>query len=196
MFPQFQRVVTLSVMSILVGLFTWIYVRDRQPRARLWMIGWACIVAHFAGMLLFSFSLIPVAAGGLVGLLHPGLRPPPLSFFRFVRGRGTPRDRILFWAAIVAPAVAYWTCMVFEVAEPVACTAHCWRWCWARAYGWRCGSPSKTAGSLAAWSAASHRAGAVGRLAHSPPISRPASISSCSRALPSPAGAIGDTSAA
>ena len=53
MFPQFQRVVTLSVMSILVGLFTWIYVRDRQPRARLWMIGWACIVAHFAGMLLF-----------------------------------------------------------------------------------------------------------------------------------------------
>src|ERR1022692_1731142 len=130
MFPQFQRVVTLSVMSILVGLFTWIYVRDRQPRARLWMIGWASIVAHFAAMLLFSFSLIPsrladwsaystlVAAASAFFLSVCRTRGTPLGRVlqterkkAVCRTRGTPLGRVLFWAAIVAPAVAYWTCM-------------------------------------------------------------------------------------
>jgi PAS domain S-box-containing protein len=116
MFPQFQRVVTLTVMSILVGLFASIYVRDRQPRARLWMIGWACIVAHFAGMLLFSFSLIParLADWSAYSTLVFGAAAFRLSVNR--KG-GTPLGRFLFWAAIVAPAVAYWTCMVFEVSD-------------------------------------------------------------------------------
>ena len=117
MFPQFQRVVTLSVMSILVGLFTWIYVRDRQPRARLWMIGWAAIVAHFAAMLLFSFSLIPSRLADWSA--YSTLVAAASAFFLSVcRTRGTPLGRVLFWAAIVAPAVAYWTCMVFEVQNP------------------------------------------------------------------------------
>ncbi len=117
MFPQFQRVVTLSVMSILVGLFTWIYVRDRQPRARLWMIGWASIVAHFAAMLLFSFSLIPSRLADWSA--YSTLVAAAAAFFLSVcRTRGTPLGRVLFWAAIVAPAVAYWTCMVFEVQNP------------------------------------------------------------------------------
>ena len=61
--PQFQRIVTLSVMIILVGLFTWIYSRDHQQRLRLWMIGWSFIVVHFLGGLLVSFSLIPAMLG-------------------------------------------------------------------------------------------------------------------------------------
>jgi hypothetical protein len=52
--PQFQRIVTLSVMIILVGLFTWIYSRDHQQRLRLWMIGWSFIVVHFLGGWLVS----------------------------------------------------------------------------------------------------------------------------------------------
>jgi PAS domain S-box-containing protein len=116
-FPQFQRIVTLSVMSILVGLFTWIYVRDRQPRARLWMIGWACIVAHFAGMLLVSFSLIPSRLADWSA--YSTLVAAASAFFLSVcNTRGTPLGRVLFWAAIVAPALAYWTCMVFEVQNP------------------------------------------------------------------------------
>ena len=150
MFPQFQRVVTLSVMSILVGLFTWIYVRDRHPRARLWMIGWSCIVAHFAGMLLFSFKLIParLADWSAYSTLVFGAS----AFFLSVCPRpGTPRDRILFWAAIVGPAVAYWTCMVLEVSNPLVyqalllavLAAGVWLALW---------QPKKTFASLAAWS--------------------------------------------
>jgi PAS domain S-box-containing protein len=149
LFPQFQRVVTLSVMSILVGLFTWIYVRDRQPRARLWMIGWACIVAHFAGMLLFSFSLIPsrLADWSAYSTLVFGAS----AFFLSVcRTRGTPLGRVLFWAAIVTPAVAYWTCMVCEVQNPAV-----YRALLAVALGagvWLAVRQSQqSAGSLAAW---------------------------------------------
>src|ERR1035441_10753746 len=117
MFPQFQRVVTLSVMSILVGLFTWTYVRARQPGARLWMIGWASIVAHFAGMLLFSFGLIPsrLADWSAYSTLIAAASSLFLSVFQT---RATPLGRAVFWAAIVTPALAYWTSMVFEVQNP------------------------------------------------------------------------------
>ncbi len=103
-------------MSVLVGLFTWIYVRDRQPRARLWMIGWACIVAHFAGMLLFSFSLIPsrLADWSAYATLIFGAAAFSLS----VRRRGSLSGRTLFWTGQVAPALVYWTCMVCEIQTP------------------------------------------------------------------------------
>ena len=58
MFPQFGRLVSVSVMMILVALFTWIYRRDRQPRVRLWMIGWSAILVHFGAALLDSFHFI------------------------------------------------------------------------------------------------------------------------------------------
>jgi PAS domain S-box-containing protein len=117
MFPQFQRVVTLSVMSILVGLFTWIYVRDRQPRARLWMIGWACIVCHFAGMLLVAFGLIPSRLADWSA--YSTLVAAASAFFLSVcQTRISPLGRVLFWAGIVTPATAYWTCMVLEVQNP------------------------------------------------------------------------------
>ena len=118
MFPQFQRIVTLSVMSILVGLFAWIYQRDRQPRARLWMIGWAAIVAHFAGMLLVSFGLIPARLADWSA--YSTLVAAGSAFFLSVcQTRGARLGRWLFWAGIVAPAIAYWTCMIFEVQSPL-----------------------------------------------------------------------------
>jgi len=96
MFPQFQRVVTLSVMSILVGMFYWIYLRDRQQRARLWMIGWACIVLHFAGMLLFSFHLIPseLSDWSAYATLILGAAA---FFLSLCRRRITPAGRVIFW---------------------------------------------------------------------------------------------------
>jgi PAS domain S-box-containing protein len=150
MFPQFQRVVTLSVMSILVGLFTWIYMRDRHPRARLWMTGWACIVVHFAGMLLFSFSLIPARLADWSA--YSTLVAAASAFFLSVcQMRLTSVDRALFWGAIVAPALAYWTLMVYEVQSPIvyrlllvtAITAGAW-------LGLR---QPRSLGSLLAWSA-------------------------------------------
>jgi PAS domain S-box-containing protein len=118
MFPQFQRVVTLSVMSVLVALFAWIYVRDRQPRARLWMIGWACIVAHFAGMLLFSFNLIP--AWLATWSAYSTLIAAVSAFFLSVcETRTKPLGRVVFWGGLVTPAMSYWTCMVFNVPYPL-----------------------------------------------------------------------------
>jgi PAS domain S-box-containing protein len=116
MFPQFQRIVTLSVMSVLVGLFTWIYVRDRQPRARLWMIGWACIVVHFAGMLLFSFSLIPSRLADWSA--YATLICAAAAFSLSIRRRGSLSGRTLFWVGQVAPALVYWTCMVYDIQTP------------------------------------------------------------------------------
>jgi PAS domain S-box-containing protein len=148
MFPQFQRVVTLSVMSVLVGLFTWIYLRDRQPRARLWMIGWASIVVHFAGMLLFTFGLIPsrLADWSAYATLIAAAAAFSLSV---CQTRATRLDRVLFWAT-VASAVAYWTCMVCNVQSPalyrallaVVLAAGVWH---------ALLQPQRTAGSLAAW---------------------------------------------
>ncbi|MGA2131973.1 MAG: ATP-binding protein [Bryobacteraceae bacterium] len=119
MFPQFQRVVTLSVMSILVGLFYWIYRRDRQERARLWMIGWAWIVVHFGGMLLFSFKLIPAALADW--LAYVTLIFGASAFYLSVRRRQLSlTGRLIFWLGLVAPAVVYWTLMVLEVqSEPL-----------------------------------------------------------------------------
>jgi signal transduction histidine kinase/DNA-binding response OmpR family regulator len=115
--PQFQRIVTLSVMIILVGLFTWIYSRDHQQRLRLWMIGWSFIVVHFLGGLLVSFSLIP----GMLGdwLAYATLVFTACAFFLSVCPTGnTPVRRGVFWGLILAPAVGYWTCMVANIGNP------------------------------------------------------------------------------
>jgi two-component system, cell cycle sensor histidine kinase and response regulator CckA len=46
--PPFEQLVVFLVMTILVGLFAWIYLRDRGKTAGLWMFGWVAILAHFA----------------------------------------------------------------------------------------------------------------------------------------------------
>jgi two-component system cell cycle sensor histidine kinase/response regulator CckA len=56
--PQLEQIVIFSIMSILVTLFTWIYIRNRQQRVGLWMLGWISIFVHFAAALLASFSLL------------------------------------------------------------------------------------------------------------------------------------------
>ena len=194
MFPQFQRVVTLSVMSILVGLFAWIYVRDRQPRARLWMIGWACIVAHFAGMLLFSFGLIPsrLADWSAYSTLVAAASAFFLSVCQTARTRLGPRAVLgrPSWRRrwLIGPA---WS----SRCRTRRCTAPCWPWRWAPAYGLRCASPD-VGGQSGGLVCGGRGAGDMGRLARRPRTPKSAWIFSSSKALPSPAGAIGDTSAA
>ncbi len=48
MSARFEEVLVFAVMSILVALFAWIYLRDRQTRIGLWMMGWIAIFIHFA----------------------------------------------------------------------------------------------------------------------------------------------------
>ena len=48
MSPRFEAFVVFGVTTILVSLFAWIYLRDRQKRTGLWMLGWLAILVHFA----------------------------------------------------------------------------------------------------------------------------------------------------
>jgi len=50
MSPQFEAFVVFGVTTILVSLFAWIYLRDRQKRTGLWMLGWLAILVHFAAL--------------------------------------------------------------------------------------------------------------------------------------------------
>ena len=114
MFPQFARVLTLLVMAVLVALFTWIYVRDRQQRMRLWMTGWVAILLHFLAGVLAAFHVI----GGQLSdwLAYATLIAAAYSFFLSVSRScilASRRVTILFLVAI--PAIAYWTCLVVGV---------------------------------------------------------------------------------
>ena len=48
MSPRFEEIVVFVVVTILVSLFAWIYLRDRQKSTGLWMLGWCAIFIHFA----------------------------------------------------------------------------------------------------------------------------------------------------
>src|SRR5579884_3379520 len=117
MSPQFGRVLVLFVMTVLVGLFAWIYRRDRRQRARLWMIGWIAIEIHFAGSMLGSFSLIsPNLAewNAYATLLVAGA-----AFFLSVCDACSgSRRQAVFWVLMFAPCLAYWSCTILGMKSP------------------------------------------------------------------------------
>ena len=47
MSAHFEELVIFAVTSVLVALFSWIYVRDHQPKSRLWLFAWIAILVHF-----------------------------------------------------------------------------------------------------------------------------------------------------
>src|SRR5437773_3285621 len=53
-----EQAVIFVVMSVLVTLFACIYLRNREKRVQLWMIGWIAVFLHFTAQLLGSFSLL------------------------------------------------------------------------------------------------------------------------------------------
>jgi signal transduction histidine kinase/CheY-like chemotaxis protein len=114
MFPQFARVLTLTVMTVLVALFTWIYIRDRQQRMRLWMTGWAAILFHFLGATLAAFGVIGEQLSDW--LAYTTLIAAAYSFFLSVSKPcvGFPR-RVTILSLIALPAIAYWTCLIMSV---------------------------------------------------------------------------------
>jgi diguanylate cyclase len=112
--PQFGHVVTVSVMVVLVALFTWIYLRDRQQRVRLWMMGWVAIMVHFAAGLLAVFSLIPGRLSDWMA--YSTLMAAAACFFLSVTDIAESRRKLaLYLGGTVAPAIAYWTFLVFDV---------------------------------------------------------------------------------
>jgi signal transduction histidine kinase/CheY-like chemotaxis protein len=113
MVAPFNRILVVVVMTILVAIFAWIYARDRQPRAKYWLIGWIAIEVHFGSALLDSFHVIsPV----LNNWLYCVLLVAAAAFFHSVSGAcQTGRRRMVFWGLMFTPAIAYWTVEVCEV---------------------------------------------------------------------------------
>ena len=93
-------------MSILVTLFTWIYIRDRQQRVGLWMIGWIAIFIHFAGILMATFSLIGTLWSNFIRIST--LEVAGVSFVLSVsQVYATTRRRVLYVALFGVPSVIY-----------------------------------------------------------------------------------------
>ena len=112
MVAPFNRVLVVVVMTILVAIFAWIYARDRQPRAKYWLIGWIAIEIHFASALLATFHVISET---LDSWLYCVILVAAAAFFQSVSGAcETARRRVAFWGLMFVPAIAYWTAVVFE----------------------------------------------------------------------------------
>jgi signal transduction histidine kinase/DNA-binding response OmpR family regulator len=113
MVAPFNRILVVVVMTILVAIFAWIYARDRQPRAKYWLIGWIAIEVHFGSALLANFHVI---SDRLNDWLYCVLLVAAAAFFHSVSGAcQTARRRTIFWGLMFAPAIAYWTVEVYEV---------------------------------------------------------------------------------
>jgi two-component system, cell cycle sensor histidine kinase and response regulator CckA len=117
MSPVFEQVLVFAVMSILVALFTWIYLRDRQREFGLWLLGWSAICVHFA---------VPLAAH-LLHLQRPvkdWLSASTLSlagtFFLLSVSRvfRNPRQRALFVSTIGLASVLYFTGLAAHFSSP------------------------------------------------------------------------------
>jgi PAS domain S-box-containing protein len=104
--PQLEQIVIFSVMCILVTLFTWIYVRDRQQRVGLWMLGWIAILIHFAAQLLFTFSLLGLRWTTFIKV--GTLEIAGISFVLSVSEvYATTRRRALYFLLFGLPSVVY-----------------------------------------------------------------------------------------
>jgi signal transduction histidine kinase/DNA-binding response OmpR family regulator len=116
MAAPFNRILVVFVMTVLVAIFAWIYARDREPRARYWLIAWIAIEIHFASALLGALHLIPP---GLDAWLYCVLLVAAASFFQSVStGCDTTHRRAVFLALMLAPGIAYWTAETLGVAAP------------------------------------------------------------------------------
>jgi PAS domain S-box-containing protein len=104
--PQLEQIVVFSVMSVLVTLFTWIYVSDRRQRVGLWMLGWIAIFVHFSADILASFSLLSL---NWKNFLKVGtLEVAGVSFVLSVsQVYATTRRRVLYVALFGIPSVIY-----------------------------------------------------------------------------------------
>jgi two-component system cell cycle sensor histidine kinase/response regulator CckA len=57
MSARFEELVVFAIITTLVALFAWIYLRDRQKSTGLWMLGWIAIWVHFAAPAFDDFCL-------------------------------------------------------------------------------------------------------------------------------------------
>ncbi len=117
MSSRFEEFVVFGVTTLLVSLFAWIYLRDRQKRSGLWMLGWIAILVHFAVPALDDFvpAILPFKSWLMIStLLIAG------TFFLLSVSEVfiLQRRRIAFVLFVSAPAVLYLTSWRLHVHTP------------------------------------------------------------------------------
>ncbi len=142
MSPRFEALVVFGVITILVSLFAWIYLRDRQKRTGLWMLGWLAILVHFAAPVFNAYfpRLMPLTSWIMVCTLIIAGTFFLLSVSEvFVRRR----RRIAFVFFVSAAAVLYLTGWQLYISAPwfyvtLLLTSICYAMVQAiRFYGWQ-----------------------------------------------------------
>jgi hypothetical protein len=54
---RFEEMLVFCAIGICVGLFAWIYTRDRQKRIGLWVLGWIAIFIHFTPPIIANYNV-------------------------------------------------------------------------------------------------------------------------------------------
>jgi PAS domain S-box-containing protein len=120
MSQHFQDILVLTMMSVLVTLFTWFYLRERRRELALWLWGWIFICLHFAIPVIDSFVHAPSLLRAW-SLLRDWLHPVTLvvagtAFFLSVSEVFRKlRERVIFLIFIAGAAVVYITAHVLGV---------------------------------------------------------------------------------
>ena len=117
MSSRFEEAIVLVIITILVSLFAWIYLRDRQKSTGLWMLGWIAILVHFAAPL-FAYSF-PSRLNLIGWIMISTLVVAGTCFLLSVSEVFIVKSaRFAFVAFISAGAILYLTGLTFHVKAP------------------------------------------------------------------------------
>ena len=116
MYPTFESYVVFAVMGVMVALFGWIYLRDRQVRVRLWLLGWIAVLLHFTSLPLVHASIISISTHiwiSIATLLVAG------TFFLLSVSEVfiAPRRRFAFLFAVSFVSVLYLTVLMAGIQQ-------------------------------------------------------------------------------
>ncbi len=101
-------------MTIMVALFVWIYIHDRQRRLAMWIVGWSAVVLHFANAIVVSVDPSPnlFVLCNIYGTLIVCGASFWLSVSQVVI---TTARRIVFALLIIFPCMLYWLALNLNV---------------------------------------------------------------------------------
>src|SRR5690242_17219309 len=117
MSPRLEELVVFAVTTVLVSLFAWIYLRDRQKSTGLWMLGWIAIFVHFAAPAFDDF--IPALMPFTEWIMTATLIIAGTCFLLSVSEVFLPQKRRIAFAALIsATAMLYLTAMERHVHAP------------------------------------------------------------------------------
>jgi PAS domain S-box-containing protein len=112
----FEDVLILLVISVLVALFTWIYLRDRRREFGLWLLGWSAILIHAATDAATNFLNWP----GLTSWIEDATLVVAGTFFLLSVSEvfRNKRQRAFFICTIGVASLLYLTGLVRHFSSP------------------------------------------------------------------------------